>query len=330
MTRSKPSYLTSRWQILASVTVYLSFLCSCTRGVGLRGGRTDHFWRSSLIKNRTFAADNSPTIGSAPLICELDTFYHDGSQCDIIGLHPTTPICVYHSAPTEGYQTICMETDTDSLTATLHEPHPHSYCGPCRSCFETKEELQNAVHKYKSYKQVDMTLAIKYGWPIGQWCLRPSITDFSHLFFHHHHFNEDISMWSTSHVTTMEAMFQFGANFNQDISSWNVSRVTNMARMFAMAADFNQPLENWDVSGVTDMSYMFLHSLQFNQSLHAWNVDPHCDRSGMFRHATSFSYNESTLLQEWEETRNPRDPSLDPMCSWGTTGARMMQGMIDS
>ena len=40
-------------------------------------------------------------------------------------------------------------------------------------------------------------------------------------------FNQDISNWDVSSVTTMVSMFQGASLFNQDISNWNVSSVTN-------------------------------------------------------------------------------------------------------
>jgi surface protein len=65
-------------------------------------------------------------------------------------------------------------------------------------------------------------------------------------------FNQDISSWDVSNVTTMSQMFQFSA-FNQDISTWDVSNVTTMYRMFR-STPFNQDISSWDVSNVTECS----------------------------------------------------------------------------
>jgi hypothetical protein len=35
-------------------------------------------------------------------------------------------------------------------------------------CFETKEELVDAVDRYNGYNHIDVELAEKYGWPIGK------------------------------------------------------------------------------------------------------------------------------------------------------------------
>jgi surface protein len=54
--------------------------------------------------------------------------------------------------------------------------------------------------------------------------------------------------------------------FNDNISNWNVSVVTSMGGMFQGAAAFNQPLEKWDVSKVKYMSNMFRKATAFDES----------------------------------------------------------------
>ena len=56
--------------------------------------------------------------------------------------------------------------------------------------------------------------------------------------------------------------------FNQDLSDWNVSNVTSMAFMFSFTRLFNQDLSGWDVSNVDDMYNMF-----FNAGLSFENYD---------------------------------------------------------
>ena len=92
-------------------------------------------------------------------------------------------------------------------------------------------------------------------------------------------FNEDISSWDVSDVTTMEGMFRNVA-FNQPIENWDVSNVTNMFRMFRDSA-FNQSLDSWDVSNVTNMGGMFVRT-PFNQPLGNWNVGNVTNMVGLF------------------------------------------------
>ena len=69
-------------------------------------------------------------------------------------------------------------------------------------------------------------------------------------------FNQNLSGWDVSNVTSMNSMFYNATSFNQDIGSWDVSKVTSMGSMFYRATSFNQDLSSWDVSNVTDMSNM--------------------------------------------------------------------------
>ena len=66
-------------------------------------------------------------------------------------------------------------------------------------------------------------------------------------------FNQDISHWDLSKVTSIMGMF-FGPNtkFNRDISNWDVSNVNDMEVMFRYNKSFNQDLSNWNVSNVTN------------------------------------------------------------------------------
>ncbi|GMH95941.1 hypothetical protein TL16_g13256, partial [Triparma laevis f. inornata] len=70
-------------------------------------------------------------------------------------------------------------------------------------------------------------------------------------------FNQDLSGWDVSSVTTMGYMFYEAYKFNQDLSGWDVSSVTNMYGMFYLASVFNQDLNKWNVCKVTDFDSMF-------------------------------------------------------------------------
>jgi surface protein len=97
-------------------------------------------------------------------------------------------------------------------------------------------------------------------------------------------FNQNISNWNTSKVTTLRAMFQTQPYFNQDISTkvvtrqngtsyiaWDTSNVTDMAFMLTAgsgnAGQFNQNIGNWNTSKVTLMNSMLFAQVNFNQDI---------------------------------------------------------------
>lgn len=100
-------------------------------------------------------------------------------------------------------------------------------------------------------------------------------------------FNEDLSAWDVSNVTTTYRMFFGASSFNQDLSGWDMSSATSLHMMFDSATDFNQPIGSWDVSNVTDMHRTFRLS-GFNQDLSQWQTGQVRDFFGMF-YASGFN-----------------------------------------
>ena len=194
---------------------------------------------------------------------------------------------------------------------------PTSTCGDCIGyCFEDKDDLQEAVDSWNNTRNAAIA---KYG-DINTWCTG-NVTDMSGMFSLFDNFNDNISNWDVSSVTTMENMFRgtgnnphrfnqpignwdvssvtnmssmFGAGvgtnrFNQDISAWDVSNVTNMSSMFGFATTFDQDLSGWDVSSVTTMYSMFGYTSSFNQDIGNWDVSSVTDMKLMFYRAESFN-----------------------------------------
>ncbi|CAB9529657.1 (LipO)protein [Seminavis robusta] len=160
-------------------------------------------------------------------------------------------------------------------------------------CFQTTQELRDAVNSYQGQDHLNVTLGEQYGWPIGQWCVS-NIHDFSNLFQnyhhqpHHQHFNEPLDHWDMSLARDVSGMFQNCHEFNQPLDHWDLSEVTSMARMFASAKSFRQDIDMWDTSQVRDMSYMFLHAHAFSgKNLDAWDLRSLVTTEGMFRDARS-------------------------------------------
>ena len=77
-----------------------------------------------------------------------------------------------------------------------------------------------------------------------------------------------IEHWNTSEVIDMSDMFGGAVNegtaFNQDISSWDTSKVTTMYRMFRNASAFDGDISSWNTSSVLTMSHMFSDAKVYN------------------------------------------------------------------
>ena len=95
-----------------------------------------------------------------------------------------------------------------------------------------------------------------------------------------------ISTWETGGVTDMTYLFcgywqnrgQYilcnpaAASFNDDISAWDISGVTTTHGMFYDAYAFDQDIGDWAVQSVTSMEWMFRFASAFDQDL-GWCVD---------------------------------------------------------
>jgi surface protein len=97
----------------------------------------------------------------------------------------------------------------------------------------------------------------------------------------------------TANVQNMANMFE-ESNFNQDISGWNVSAVTTFTSMFRFNTVFNQNISGWDVGAAKSFINMFGSAFAFNQDLSGWNVgnvqDIECYRF-------NYDNNEATSLE---------------------------------
>ena len=117
-----------------------------------------------------------------------------------------------------------------------------------------------------------------------------AVTTMSSMFSGANAFNWDISTWDTSAVTTMDSMFRGTESFNQDINTWNTSAVTAMTYMFYGANAFNWDISTWDTSAVTTMYSMFSDANAFNWDISNWNTSAVTTMSYMFNDANAFNW----------------------------------------
>jgi len=169
-------------------------------------------------------------------------------------------------------------------------------------CFQDRDELKLAVDEFidgdcgSSNNECNITNII-YGYPMNSWCIG-NVTSLRYLFSVKQTFNEDISGWDTSRVTSMEGTFSGASLFSgNQIEFWNVSSVTNLKETFLAASSFDANLSQWDVSSVTTMREMFHRAYKFEgKGLNTWVISSTTDMGQAFKSATSFSGN----LSDWD------------------------------
>lgn len=132
-----------------------------------------------------------------------------------------------------------------------------------------------------------------------------SVTNLNQAFSGAYYFDQDLSSWDTSNVTTMRGTFFNAAEFTNlgNPLSWETQNVTDMSDMFAVGT-FNSDISMWNTSQVRTMSGMFRQAARFNAAIGGWNTANVADMSGMFDSATAFNQS----LDNWN-VRNVEDMS---------------------
>jgi surface protein len=156
------------------------------------------------------------------------------------------------------------------------------------------------------------------------------VTKMNQFFYQNYEFNQDISSWDVSNVTSMSGMFEKSA-FNQDISNWDVNNVTDMSGMFERSA-FNQDISNWDVSNVTGMYGMFKDNSAYNQSLESWDVSSVKKMGRMFEGNSVFNqpinnWDVSSVNEMWSMFFNASNFN-QPIVDWDVSSVINMYSMF--
>jgi len=98
-------------------------------------------------------------------------------------------------------------------------------------------------------------------------------------------FNQPLP-WTTSLVEDMDELF-LGTPFNNDLSSWDTSSLTSCRLIFAQNKVFNSPMFS-EVSKVLRMAGGFLNAISFNQSLAGWQTAEVTDMRSLFFNTTAY------------------------------------------
>lgn len=128
--------------------------------------------------------------------------------------------------------------------------------------------------------------------------------DLYKTFYNCHKFNQDISHWDVSRVTSMTEMFR-GSGFNKPLNNWNVSSLICADGMFS-ESKFNQPLNNWNTVNLENVSYMFYKN-SYNQDISDWKTYKLRSVNRMFSYNQLFNASDmfNKMLLNWHlETIN--------------------------
>lgn len=110
----------------------------------------------------------------------------------------------------------------------------------------------------------------KFNQDISDWDIS-NVTSLEDTFLNATIFNQPVGKWNTSNVTVLDGCFNFTKAFNQDLSTWNTSKVTKMADTF-YGCVFNLPLSTWDTKKVVDFRQTFKNNTAFVQDISMWNT----------------------------------------------------------
>jgi surface protein len=156
-----------------------------------------------------------------------------------------------------------------------------------------------------------------------------AVTDFRSMFRNDYYayntmsFNQPIGEWgnNTRNVESLTSMFLYHRAFNQDLSKWNTSNVTSLSNTFrgtSMQYDLSSSYQNnngnpyiaWDTSKVTTMFSTFANNLAntyhgvtidmpgYNGDITNWNTDSLIDLRGTFAGGTLVSSQTASFNQD--------------------------------
>jgi hypothetical protein len=103
--------------------------------------------------------------------------------------------------------------------------------------------------------------------PLNNWLLGTTNKSMANMFNNTSNFNQDITGWDVTKVTSMNNMFNSSQSFNQNLSSWVLTNCTTALRMFFLADNFNQDLGSMTLgASLTDVNYMFYFGATTNEN----------------------------------------------------------------
>ena len=215
----------------------------------------------------------SITLSGGLTTTQYQVNWGDGSA---VQNHTITGGTINHNYLTAGPFTCTITTVESTLTAT-----PHTISGPgLLAVSKWPTRVVSGVAFYDTSGSINLT-SVPQDLPASWTTLR-------NMFYKCSKFNQDISGWDTSNITSLQDTFNTATVFNQPIGSWNVSNVVTLLGTFAAASAFNQPLNTWNLAKNKVLQYTFYYAINFNQPLNNWNTSLVTDMRNTFQYDTAF------------------------------------------
>ena len=111
---------------------------------------------------------------------------------------------------------------------------------------------------------------------------------------HAHSFNQNLSAWDVSKVTTLHDTFHYATSFNQNLA-WDVSKVTTMQDLF-FNSGFGGDISAWNTENVINMYGIFNQAKAFNSDVSKWSVGKVTGMGSAFRHSSFNKVRKTTLI----------------------------------
>lgn len=175
----------------------------------------------------------------------------------------------------------------------------------CPLCFETQEELHNAVTAYYQDPSPNSSNALRYGYPIGDWSVS-QITRFNFLFSPSNR-SESARI---SNLSISEEALSYATNFSANLGSWDMSGAKQLEEMFSGMQNISSALgmQHWDVSNAKNMRGLFKDThwrTEDSLDLSSWNTSQVRNLNHFFQYsnvqeAGIAGWDTSSLNQLWE------------------------------
>ena len=176
---------------------------------------------------------SSPAIANDLTVVPTSSPIAGPAAPEVVSFSPSASASL-SEAPTSSSESTEAPSVTTTTTTTVSPTTETQF-----KCFETTQELYDAVDDFMEDDSPNAPVILKYG-PIEEWCVK-DLTSFRMVFSADRNprlvdFNKDLSLWDLSSATSTSYMFSGAKAFTGEggLALWNVSKVTDMSGMVSL------------------------------------------------------------------------------------------------